>query len=98
MYDHVDIEALDEAEDFDLILMDIRMPVMDGVEATILIRRRRDAYANMPIIALTANTMESDKKAYAEAGIDAVVGKPVDRELLINTIDNVLATRQAKAG
>ncbi len=91
-------EALDEAEDFDLILMDIRMPVMDGVEATILVRRRRDAYANMPIIALTANTMESDKKAYAEAGIDAVVGKPVDRELLINTIDNVLATRQAKAG
>lgn len=87
-------EALDEADDFDLILMDIRMPVMDGVKATILIRRRRDAYANIPIIALTANTMESDKKIYAEAGMDAVVGKPVDRELLINTIDAVLSQRQ----
>ncbi|WP_417456740.1 ATP-binding protein [Kordiimonas sp.] len=90
-------EALDEADDFDLILMDIRMPVMDGVDATILIRRRRDAYASMPIIALTANTMENDKKTYAEAGIDAVVGKPVDRELLINTIDDVLAAKHAKA-
>ena len=62
------------------------MPVMDGVAATVAIRASDSAEATIPIIALTANTMEDDKRAYLAAGIDGVVGKPVDRATLLNAI------------
>ncbi|WP_262690462.1 ATP-binding protein [Kordiimonas aestuarii] len=78
---------------FDLVLMDIRMPVMDGVDATKEIRARDDERATTPIIALTANTMEDDKQSYLAAGMDGVVGKPVDRTTLMTTIATVLAQR-----
>ncbi|WP_417451236.1 ATP-binding protein [Kordiimonas sp.] len=80
---------LDE-RDFDLVLMDIRMPVLDGVEATKLIRARDDDRADIPIVALTANTMEEDKQSYLKAGMNGVVGKPVDRTVLMSTITDVL--------
>jgi signal transduction histidine kinase/CheY-like chemotaxis protein len=72
-------EALERAlgGDFDLVLMDIQMPVMDGVEATRLLRAA--GYAR-PILALTANVMKSDVARYREAGCDDVLAKPVNRE------------------
>jgi signal transduction histidine kinase/CheY-like chemotaxis protein len=62
---------------FDLILMDIKMPVMDGLEATRLIRAADGPAAGLPIIALTANADPRDAAAYIAADIDAVVEKPI---------------------
>ena len=67
-----------EKSRFDMILMDIRMPVMDGVEATILIREMElKMQRRTPIVALTANTMPHDLKRYAASGIDDCIAKPV---------------------
>jgi CheY-like chemotaxis protein len=77
---------------FDAILMDMRMPVMDGLTATREIRKleRPDASA-IPIIALTANAFEEDVRACLEAGMDAHLSKPVDIGLLKDTLKQLLA-------
>ena len=76
---------------FDAILMDMRMPVMDGLAATQAIRRlpRPDA-ASIPIIALTANAFEKDVKLCLQAGMNAHLSKPVDMELLKATLGKLL--------
>lgn len=73
--------------EFDMILMDIMMPVMDGLEATREIRAldRRDA-KRVPIIAVTANTFPEDVKKSYEAGMDDHIGKPINRENLLGAI------------
>jgi len=75
---------------FDLILMDVRMPVMSGPDATRLIRRAAGAKATIPIIALTADAMEEHKATYFEAGMDGVVTKPIDRVDLALVINDVM--------
>jgi len=72
---------------YDAILMDLRMPVMDGLEATRRIRAldRSDA-RKIPIIALTANALESDMRQTQEAGMNAHLAKPTDTELLYATL------------
>lgn len=73
--------------DFDLILMDIQMPVMDGRQATEEIRKLDNPLlANIPIIALSANAFESDKRMSIESGMDAHLTKPMDVTLLMETI------------
>jgi CheY-like chemotaxis protein len=68
---------------YDLILMDVQMPVMDGLEATRQIRSLRDDYfKNVPIIAMTANAFEEDRKAALDAGMNEHVAKPIDVEKL----------------
>ena len=79
-----------EASDYDLILMDVRMPVMSGPEATVLIRQMEGDRADIPIIALTADAMEGHKRQYLAAGMNAVVGKPIDRAELALTINTVM--------
>ena len=74
-------------ETFDLILMDMQMPVMDGLEATRLIKQ---AGSPTPIIALTANVMEAHRKAFEEAGCDGFLSKPIDRDVLLGLIDRYL--------
>ncbi|MDE6055983.1 MAG: response regulator [Lachnospiraceae bacterium] len=77
---------------FDLILMDIQMPVMDGHKATKAIRALEDReLAEIPIIALSANAFAEDCKRSIEAGMDAHVPKPIKIEELQDTIRNVLA-------
>jgi signal transduction histidine kinase/ActR/RegA family two-component response regulator len=78
---------------FDLILMDINMPVMDGVTATRAIRdeERASARRRTPIIALTANAMDHQRHDYLAAGLDAHVTKPIDLTVLFAAIADVLA-------
>ena len=76
---------------YDLILMDIQMPVMDGYEAARAIRSLPDkALANIPIIAMTANAFNEDETAAIEAGMQAHIAKPLDVEKMMKTIGNVL--------
>jgi PAS domain S-box-containing protein len=83
-------EALDALEKsrFDLILMDVQMPVMDGVEATRIIRNEeRFAWAaKTPIVALTAHAMKGDKARFLEAGMDGYLSKPVEMSALMDEI------------
>ena len=77
-----------ERESFDLVLMDVQMPVMDGLSATRAIRAREAELGlpRLPIVVLSANVMREHAKASAEAGADAHVGKPVRAEVLIKTV------------
>lgn len=83
--------AASEPGYYDAILMDMRMPVMDGLEATRSIRSmdREDA-GKIPVIALTANAFYKDVQECLEAGMDAHLSKPVDPELLTSTIIRVM--------
>ncbi|MDO4497814.1 MAG: response regulator, partial [Bacteroidales bacterium] len=76
---------------YDLILMDIQMPRMNGYEATRAIRAMQDkAKASIPIVAMTANAFIEDKQAAAAAGMNAHVAKPIDVGVLMSTITKVL--------
>jgi signal transduction histidine kinase/DNA-binding NarL/FixJ family response regulator len=88
-------EAITKAEenDYDLILMDMQMPRMDGLEATRVIRARGGKLARIPIVAMTANAFGSDQAACSEAGMNDFIAKPVDAEKLHATLDRVMAGR-----
>ena len=76
--------------DYDLILMDIRMPVMNGYEAARTIRSLKDPkQADIPIIAMTANAFEEDRRAAFEAGMNGHISKPVDIENLLRVIHDL---------
>ena len=70
------------------VIMDIQMPVMDGIEATKQIRQLAEVHT--PIIALTANTQNEIEEACFAAGMDAYLNKPVDRQVLQNTLQELL--------
>ena len=72
--------------DYDLVLMDLQMPGMDGVEATQAIRALGGAFASLPIIAMTANAFDEDRQACLAAGMDDYVAKPIDVERLAQAI------------
>ena len=74
---------LTESEKPDLILMDIKMPVMDGLEAT---RQIKGKNPDLPIIAVTANAFDSDRHAALEAGCNDFISKPVNAEKCLQTI------------
>ncbi len=84
-------EAIDIAmrEHPDLILMDIRLPKMDGFEATKKLRENR-AFSHTPIIALTAHAMKGDKDRVMEAGCDMYITKPIDTRKLPGVIAEML--------
>ena len=73
--------------EYDCILMDIQMPVMDGIEATTLIRQRESRMGeHIPIIALTASAFESDRERFLSCGMDDYLSKPVDENTLIRIL------------
>lgn len=78
------------AKYYDLILMDIQMPNMDGYQATEVIRNLKNERADIPIVAMTANAFEEDRKKALEAGMNGHVAKPIDVNVLFNTMELVL--------
>ncbi|MCX5873911.1 MAG: response regulator, partial [Deltaproteobacteria bacterium] len=84
------LEAI-EREKFDVILMDVQMPEMDGLEATQAIRTRESLIGRprIPIIAMTAYAMAGDRDRCLEAGMDGYVSKPINAQELFETIENV---------
>ena len=87
-----------KTEKYDLVLMDIQMPVMDGLEAMRLIRQRerQDGLERTPIIALTASALENDVRRSLDAGADLHVSKPVKKATLLAAIETVVPTAGAE--
>jgi CheY-like chemotaxis protein len=86
------LAALEKA-DFDLVLMDVQMPDMDGLQATAAIRAREAPLGRrIPIIALTAHTMKGDRERCLAAGMDGYVAKPVIAAELISAVEGTAAT------
>ncbi|HVB28865.1 MAG TPA: response regulator, partial [Terriglobia bacterium] len=80
-----------EKQSFDLVLMDVQMPEMDGLEATVLIREKEKATGgHLPIIALTAYAMKGDEERCREAGMDDYVTKPIRPQELFKTLHRLL--------
>lgn len=71
---------------FDLVVMDVQMPVLDGLEATKLIRKREDPLYRVPIIAFTAHAMQGDKETFVAAGMDDYVSKPIRKQQLLDIL------------
>ncbi|KAF4531308.1 hypothetical protein B566_EDAN019412 [Ephemera danica] len=80
-----------QAVEYDLLLMDVQMPEMDGEAATRAIRSLPRPHGSVPIVAVTANVMTADRDAYHQAGMNAFVSKPIDPQEL------TLAMAQAMA-
>jgi CheY-like chemotaxis protein len=90
------LEVLDlvDRQSFDLILMDVQMPDMDGLEATINIREREARTGGrLPIVAMTAYAMKGDREMCLDAGMDDYINKPVDFEQLAKTMQRLAAPR-----
>ena len=83
---------------YDLILMDIRMPAVGGVEATRRIRSLGGGASRVPIIALTGSAQGEDVAEYHAAGMQGVVAKPVERDILLATIDAALDVAERPGG
>ena len=80
------VELVDKGG-IDLVLMDMKMPVMDGLEATRIIKER---HPEMPVVALTANAFDSDRRLAREAGCDDFLSKPVSSEKCLSTIEEII--------
>src|ERR1700730_3448661 len=88
------LKALERARPpgFDVVLMDIQMPEMDGLEATTAIRdREKSSREHLPIIAMTANAMRGDRERYLDAGMDGYISKPINSLGLFAEIERCLA-------
>ena len=88
------IAKLEQDRAFDLILMDVQMPVLDGLEATRMIRKD-PRWKNMPIVAMTAHAMTGDKENCLEAGMDDYVSKPVSPDRLLRVVEEYLIQSRA---
>ena len=76
------VELVDKNQ-YDIVLMDIKMPVMDGLEATKVIKGK---HPDLPVVALTANAFDSDRQLAMDAGCDDFLSKPVSSEACLETI------------
>ncbi len=83
--------------DFDLALMDVQMPIMDGFQATAAIRALEDPTKScLPIVAMTALAMRGDRERRLRWGMDAYLAKPVDSRRLIALVDRLAMSRRAR--
>ncbi len=92
------IEALDDAEklgaQFDVVLMDIHMPIMDGIEATLAIRGSHKAYTNIPIVALTADPQYQQRRLCKNIGMNDALAKPIKLTEVLGALDRVFDSRK----
>lgn len=82
-----------KSEPFDVILMDVQMPVVDGLQATRMIRKHeaeQPAPSHIPIIAMTANDDPDDRRECKEAGMDGFITKPIDIKTIVATIREII--------
>jgi CheY-like chemotaxis protein len=91
------VEAVRLVQDstFDLILMDVHMPLMDGLEASRAVRALGDAVRQPRIVALTADALSNDREKCLLAGMDDFIGKPFDPERFMDTVALNMAPRRA---
>ena len=91
------VQALERlaAEAFDLVLLDIHMPVMDGLETLKRIRADPSAWSSIPIIALTADAMSGDRERYLDEGMDGYLSKPIDKQALLAEMARLLTAKRA---
>jgi two-component system sensor histidine kinase/response regulator len=82
-----------EKDHFEVILMDMQMPILGGLETTRRIRDSKAAYANIPIVALTAHAMAGDRERYLQSGMNGYVPKPINTEDLFQVLTDVMKTR-----
>jgi signal transduction histidine kinase/CheY-like chemotaxis protein/HPt (histidine-containing phosphotransfer) domain-containing protein len=82
------------AQGYDVVLMDVQMPVMDGLETTRTIRRNSQ-WHHLPVIAMTAHAMNGDRERCLQAGMDSYISKPIQPAHLIATIEKHLAARMS---
>ena len=85
-----------EEHDYDLVLMDMQMPVMDGIAATLAIRSN-PRFRTLPIVAMTANVMEGDRERCLQAGMNDHVSKPIDPDLLYAAITRWIKPRRSQS-
>ncbi len=88
-------EALEKlaAQSFDLVLLDVHMPVMDGCESDQAYPRLDQPWRTLPVIALTADAMEGDRERFVAMGMTDYLAKPLDRRLLLNKVHAATARR-----
>ncbi len=92
------IERLRDSGPFDLVLMDIHMPVMDGIEATLAIRSGHETFSDVPIIALTADPQYQQARLCKNIGMDEAMAKPVRLTSILECFDRVLKAREQLVG
>ena len=86
--------AMAENEVPDLILMDINLPDIDGLEATARIKAKPQL-AHIPVIALTANAMHGDRERFLQAGCDGYIAKPLSKNILLSTVESMLTQQKS---
>jgi CheY-like chemotaxis protein len=96
--DGAEAVAILEQQTFDLVLMDLQMPGMSGLDATAVIRQReRTTGGHIRIIAMTARAMASDREQCLAAGMDGYLSKPIDRTLLFEAVEEPAASSRGRA-
>ena len=82
----IELLEIEQADDIDVVLMDMRMPGMDGIETTKIIRTKNGKCMEVPIIAMTADGFETDIGMLQKAGMNGLISKPVDVNTLVEHI------------
>jgi len=84
-----------QKKSYDVVLMDCQMPIMDGFEATALIRKMEAPYCQIPIIAITAHAMKDDETKCIEGGMNDYLPKPISKQMLINLINKYTSPHES---